>query len=593
MGSHATSLATQPHNVPPTPPQEYQETPAGITWKKPGGKEVPLCNFTCRIVADMVYDDGVEKRREIELEVHFDGEIFSFNLPGHRFAAMTWPIEYVGPGAIINPGHAQRVMVAIQALSGNIPTHTVHQNTGWTDVNGSPVYLHAEGGIGADGPVQDVSVAVAESASRFVLPSVSGSKDLCKAVLASLKMLMLGPLAVMAILYGTIWRTVLGRVDFTPHLVGPSGSGKTAVAALVQQHWGSGNDAGHLPASWSSTENALEAIGFYLKDAICTIDDFAPSGGGNDIHSLNAKADRVLRAQGNQSGRARMRSDLSVVPPKPPRGCFLSTGEDIPRIYSLQARMVIIEIDDSSLDWPLMSECQKDADSGLYSLAMSGYVQWVAQDYNKIQENLPKRVQRYRDKLNGPHRRNATTTANLMVGLDYFLEFAVEIGAIPDFDTELKQKEWHEALLQVTEDQVKFHEGVEPTVRYIELLSAAFDSGRAHVCSINGSEPTNPSAWGWRNGNNGRHPRGTQIGWVDGDDLFLIPVAAYQTANEMARNGAGISISEQTLRKRLHEKDFLLSTEKDGRKTLTIRKTLDGARRPVLHLSSKTIVSPD
>ena len=43
---------------------------------------------------------------------------------------------------------------------------------------------------------------------------------------------------------------------------------KTELAALAQQHFGPGMDARHLPASWSSTGNAIEGLAFAAKDAL-------------------------------------------------------------------------------------------------------------------------------------------------------------------------------------------------------------------------------------------------------------------------------------------------------------------------------------
>ena len=90
-------------------------------------------------------------------------------------------------------------------------------------------------------------------------------------------------------------------------------------------------NARQLPASWSSTANALEAIAFAAKDALLTVDDFAPSGGQNDINRYHKEAERLFRGQGNSAGRLRMRADSSLRPEKAPRGMILATGEDIPR----------------------------------------------------------------------------------------------------------------------------------------------------------------------------------------------------------------------------------------------------------------------
>jgi len=122
------------------------------------------------------------------------------------------------------------------------------------------------------------------------------------------------------------------------------GSVKSELAALVQQHYGPGLDARHLPGSWRSTDNGLEGLLFSAKDAVTVVDDFAPCGGPHDIARWHQRADRIVRAQGNNAGRGRMRADGTLRPPKPPRGMVLSTGEEIPKGQSLRTRMLILEI---------------------------------------------------------------------------------------------------------------------------------------------------------------------------------------------------------------------------------------------------------
>jgi Domain of unknown function (DUF927) len=128
------------------------------------------------------------------------------------------------------------------------------------------------------------------------------------------------------------------------HEAGETGAGKTALAALAQQHYGAGFSDRNLPGSWSSTANATEALAFTAKDMLLVIDDFCPNGTRGDIARYNKEADRIFRAQGNSSGRLRMRADSTLRNAKPPRGLILSTGEDIPRGRSLRARVFVLEL---------------------------------------------------------------------------------------------------------------------------------------------------------------------------------------------------------------------------------------------------------
>ena len=51
--------------------------------------------------------------------------------------------------------------------------------------------------------------------------------------------------------------------------------------------------------------NALEALAFSAADAVLVVDDFAPTSTAGDIDRAHRDADRLLRAQGNRSGRLR------------------------------------------------------------------------------------------------------------------------------------------------------------------------------------------------------------------------------------------------------------------------------------------------
>ena len=92
--------------------------------------------------------------------------------------------------------------------------------------------------------------------------------------------------------------SVLGSGDCSIHLSGQTGTGKTEYAALAEQHFGPGLNARNLPASWSSTANALEGLAFYAKDALLVVDDFAPAGSQYDIGRFHRDADRLIRAPG-------------------------------------------------------------------------------------------------------------------------------------------------------------------------------------------------------------------------------------------------------------------------------------------------------
>ena len=81
-----------------------------------------------------------------------------------------------------------------------------------------------------------------------------------------------------------------------------------------------------------------------------------------------------------------------------------------------------------------------------------------------------------------------------------------------------------------------------------------------------------------------------RIGWLDGDDLYLEPDAALSAAQRLARDaGDALVVTPRTLHRRLRERGYLASTDVK-RETLKVRRTLEGARRDVLHLRAGSVM---
>ena len=78
--------------------------------------------------------------------------------------------------------------------------------------------------------------------------------------------------------------------------------------------------------------------------------------------------------------------------------------------------------------------------------------------------------------------------------------------------------------------------------------------------------------------------QGPLIGWIDGDNLYLEPDAAFATAQSLGQeSGNGMAIAPRTLWKRLRSKGLLANSESErGNKA---RKTLGGVPdRYVIHM---------
>ncbi|MFQ5464088.1 MAG: DUF927 domain-containing protein, partial [Phycisphaerae bacterium] len=392
-------------------------------------------------------------------------------------------------------------------------------------------------------------------------------------------------------LLASVYRSVIGPADFSLGLYGETGVFKSQLAALAQQHFGKGFDSLHLPGSWSSTANALEALAFHAKDSILVIDDFAPCGSQTDVARLHREADRILRGQGNRSGRARSRQDGGLRATKCPRGLILMTGEEIPRGQSLRARLFNIEIEKDDVSPERLTDAQDHAAGGVLASCMASYLRWLAPQRAAVADDLKNAVGDSRDKSKKfVHARTGDIIANLSHGLAVFLRFAVSTRAITIAESNALTERAAKALAEAADRQAEHIHAADPARRFVELIGSAIGSGQAHFADVNGDVPAgDPARWGWRSEQAGGYgkqewrPHGVRIGWVVDGHVYLDPHAAFKVAMAMAGATDSLGVSERTLRKRLDQGGWLATTEKDRGK-LTVRKNLQGERRLVLHL---------
>lgn len=570
----------------------YSESDGGIVWRKPsrdGVEIVRLTNFTARIVGQVTEDDGVEPTMLLEIEGVAAGRTRRFTVLAQHFNGLGWVIDRLGAGAIVEAGAAirDRARAAIQELSGDVPERTVYTHTGWREHEGQQVFLSASGAIGADGSVSGIEVDLRGALELYRLPEPPVEADLKDAVRASLDLLTLGPQEVLVPLLGATFRAPLGNADFSIHLTGRTGAFKSELVARLQQHFGDEMDARHLPGNWSSTENAIEGAASSAKDVLFVIDDFAPEGTRYDVDRLHRGAARVFRAQGNRSGRQRMRSDGTLRPVRHPRGLIISTGEDSPRGHSIRARMLVLELEPGAIKREVLSVAQGRGADGLYAKAMAGYVRWIAPRYVETCQRMQAEIEAGRQEAVGSarHRRTPEIVSNLFFGFNCLLEFASEVGAVSSGEAgELRDAAW-QALGRAAGAQEQAQSEADPVRVFFENLSSAVSSGRAHFAGRDGRFPDEPARWGWRQDDNGDwRPSGDLVGWVEEDDLYIDAASALAVAQDVARRGGeALALSSSVLPKRLRDVGALLSVD-ETRRSPKVRRTLGGKVHAVLHV---------
>ena len=573
-------------------PSAYAMTPTGLIHRKPGRgfgfDPERLANFNARIVAEQIEDDGsLEEQRIFEIEAELDSRKQTVRVPASKFAAMAWPTAMLGARAIVYPSQSDKVRAAIQSLSYNIRQMTVYTHTGWRLIDGVQSYLHSGGAITPTGNRTDVTVRLPDSLRYYLLPEPASELDKIREAyetVLSVKNAFKNQLTVPLI--GGVFASVLGRIDYSMYYSGQSGTRKSELTSMAQAFFGSGFHRITLPANWGmDSPIALMLKAFRAKDALLTIDDFAPNGQKNHDDKLHAKAEDVLRAAGNGSGRTTAKVDHSERAGKPSRCLIISSGEEIPKGLSLQNRLLIVPMQLGDIPDKELSEVQRMARENELSMANAVWIQHVAKFHDTVTRRVNRRCIQFRDRLcqkNKNHARQPTTIAHLISAWYAWISSGVASKVFTRKEARKLRVEVWQAMTASMDAQKEQHTTRHPAEYFLELLRSALLSGRCHLATTDGFQPeTHANKYGWRNG----VAQGELAGWIEGAFIYLEPGAAYKSANSQGVSiGEGLPVSPTSLWRRLDEKG-LIALKEPGR-GLKYRAPLIGVPTVVISLLS-------
>lgn len=552
------------------------------------GKEdrYELANFVTRISKIIVISDGVNETTNYILagKCSNGDTLPDLEVSAEQFYGMNWLSRLPLP-CVIAPGFANRdhLRTAIQLLSGKPQRHETYIHSGWRRTNfGHWIYLSHQSVV-PDTSVKSISADLSEGGLEDIsLPaSPLDEQEIRECVSDSLALLDLGPEHIVYALLAAIYRAPLCEIvpaDFSVFLVGRTGSQKTSLAGLAQAHFGQKFSERNLLDSFLSTRNSIERRMFLAKDCLYCADDYLP-GVISDV-----LADQIFRSQGNKAGRVRMRADgHSIRLPNRPRCLLLSTGEDIPKGHSLRARLLVVEIESGDIDLQRLTELQQFMREGRLARAMSCFLRWLSTRLDSLEGSLKSRIEDLRDRICSPsmHARTPDIVASLYVGLEIFLEFALESGVITSLERDALLAEGLDALVHNALVQQPDLATEDPAVRFCELIGAAFLSGRAHLLDSHQVQraPVDSEKWGWRE----LHPRGECVGWLANDEVWLNPDNAYLVAKKIAGDqGQPLHTTRDTLWKRLVQAGIAARSDGEGRNQ--VKRWVNGQRMRIIRI---------
>jgi len=588
-----------------------------------GFVEIQLCDFTCKIIEEVTNDTGLEDQAFLRVEgVRNDGLKFpTVEVPSSEFYSTqaSWINKHLGTSAFVYPGNSKRdnLRAAIHLyskLDGDIPKKHVYQYTGWKKINDAWHYLSGSGAItsvGLDESVQ-VDLGIGHMA-RYSLPAPPEKEKLKPITSLVLDLLEICPSKkhVGAALLATVARAPLGEcspTDFALFVHGLTGSMKSAITAIPLAFFGDFN-ARRFPANFSDTDNDMESKAFQAKDSVFVIDDFKPSVSLSEASKIHAKAERFIRNTGNQAGRGRRGADMQARAAPYNRSMTLITGEDLPKGQSLLGRLLILELTRTDVDTSILTKLQHASELGELSLLMSAYLKWLAPRMDDLKKEFPKMITVLRDaaiqdRIAPSHPRAPEIFANLVAGVEIFMDFMIDADLLTIEQSNIVLSDVEEYLKNAFSEQAAYQVEQDETVRFLELLRAAFASGNAHIASRLKQAPplSRPYSWGWRSnevdmsGEKVYKPMGDCIGWLceEKREVLIEQNAAFKVVQQFAKTqGDAFLLSAPSLWRRMGEKGMVLATEKrpNGTKQLAVKRQIGGVSKRVMILSADLVES--
>lgn len=528
-----------------------------------GDIEIPLCNFTARIIEENVIDDGQESKNLflIEGKLYDKIPLKKIEIPAEKFPGMTWLLSEWGSKARIEPGQTVKDFVrhAIQTRSINAPVHVHFGHTGFREINGAYVYLHAGGAIGSP-PGSNVSVKLTKELKRYILPpypltnqerAADFLRDEKDALEVSFSFLDIGNRAITLPLFCLIFLAPLTTLldpqpNFAFYLWGQSGAFKTTLALILLSHFGSFTSAESL-SNFSDTKGILEKRGFILKDTLHCIDDFHPSANRRAAESNETIAQQMIRNYSNRTARGRLNSDMSERGRYEPRGMLLVTAEELTALESTLARQCIVEVTEGAIDRTKLSAIQKNAEK--LPLAMASYVNWILENMEEIKTTFPARFRELRERAanEGFHKKLPEQAAFMGFALQCCTSFFLEKSIInKDTAAALFTEGWETFKLLAKQQQQRIEDD-NPIQLFFEILSILLIQGQARLDCMPGFDG---------------HSIGSSeqvIGWYDSSCIYLMKAAAWHLVQRRCiSENTHFPFSKATFFKMLANKQIIL-----------------------------------
>lgn len=556
----------------------------------------PLCTFVALPTMEVTRDDGAQTSKL--LEIHgwaSNGQpLKTLAVPASKFRAMDWAFEGWGLAANIMPGNTvkDKLRSAITSAGAMIAKDKmIYAHTGWRRIKGEWCYLYPGGSIGGDNITVELEARLGD---YYTLCGGEQHTDLMEAALTSFSLTHVIAERVSVPLLGVCYlaplREFLWQAGITPAFItmlrGGSGTGKSSFAALALCHFGTFGDQ-HMPANFHDTANGITRKAFLLKDMPLLVDDFHPTTSLQERRQMNAVAQRLSRAFGNNAGRERLSSDLTLQISMPPQSISVMTGEDLPEIGdSGVARLYVVNVEkgdvlkydargklDPIANRPLR-RLEEQALDGELQAAMRGYIEWLRPQADQLPQRLYNMYNEYHERATtmlsraGGHSRAPGTIAHLMIGLTCMLEYFTSLSLCDQETAAATLDEYWEIIVGSSVQQAEENQEGSAVQMFLTAASEMLASGAVTVVDIGPGSPY-------------KIPVQHNVGYVDKEYYYFLGDSLFGAVKEFYhKQEISYTLSLNALYRQLREQKILVVGH-DGKNT-KVKRTPDGKTRRLL-----------
>jgi len=548
--------------------------------KEGGYATIKLANFTAQITEENIIDDGREAVHLYNIEGKLNGTspLPKIDIPATNFSGLSWLSRW-GSKACLEPGQTVKDFVrhAIQTGSNDVKVQTHFAHTGWRQINGDMVYLHAGGAIGGPG---NVSVKLSRELERYSLPPIppneanSATRRECLA--AALDFLDIGDRAVTLPIFCAVYLAPMTTLltqqpNFSFYINGLSGTYKSTLAVLALSHFG------HFPgveglSNFSDTVGILEKRSFTLKDTLHLIDDYHPSSNKRNHEGMENTAQRLIRNYSNRSARARLNADASEKGRFEPRGIMIMTAEELPTLESTLARICVVAVEEGSVDREKLTALQEKA--SLLPMAMALYIAWIKENMKSLQEAFPRRFREFRARAmeDGFHRKLPEQAAFMGFALEVAMEFFRESGMLTDPEAVSIAQDGWQIFGQLAARQQQRIKDDDPVDRFFDIIGTLLHQHNVKIDPMPSSCLPSIGAQ-------------DKVGFYDESVLYLIPTAAWHAVQSFCqKESTHFSCGRNTFFQMLQSKNIIATAPSGDRshvikidgKALRVMKIIDG-----------------